>query len=578
MCRMRSIRAWWDRRTRDAEGGFTLIEVVVSLVVFALAAQAVLSVLVYGVTSSVGVKMYGTAKAIAQQQAELMLGAPYYVSGAAAATDLLDTYYPNLTAATSTSGTGYVSATSSFRGTHDPSSGAFYRVVTTSLSSPNSAYSMRVDTQFLRTTSTTAAPATPTSTYNSATVGSDLPPTQQVGITVTVGWTLKGVAKSYTVYTQAASTDQTKHNVAASTTGQTVTAQATSAAAKLTTYLSGNESYVIVGVADANGAVGTSATASGDAQGGSLDPATATGYATVTGANNSVGAPAGATTSTTNSNGIMLPNDSTCAQGCIGTTRADGETATVDNGLPVVTTAGSSTGVIGRVLHQGYTGSRTTLGFSVGSSSSEANQATYYLNNGLFYLSDGASGTDDADGTALVNTTSGSSHAVTSTATALTQRIDAIPTTFTTGNAGLIEVTLTSASLTCSASTSGQSATATYSGTVSYYGQTSKSPTTYGYTTISFSYSNGTMTYSNGTGLPSLSSVSVAKSSTLADYFTDWSLAAAPTVTTNSSTDSITASLSPIVSLTTQPTLTTDPTSQWTLAVGALSCTAQDAR
>jgi prepilin-type N-terminal cleavage/methylation domain-containing protein len=573
------LAARWRRLAAGDEGGFTLIEVIVALVVFALAAQAILAVLAYGVSTSLGVKMYGTAKALAQQQVESMLVRPYHVSAVGSgstASDLLDTYFPNVTAATSTTGSGYVSSTSNLRGSHDPTSGAFYRVVTASMSSPNSSYSMTVDTQFLQTTSTTAAAVSPSSSYNSATVGSDLPPTQQVGVTVTMGWTLKGTAKSYTVFTQIADTDQMKHNAAAATTGQTVTAQASSSAARLATYSSGAESYIIVGVADAHGSVGTTASASGDAQGGSLDPSTASGVATVVGATNSVGAPADTTTSTTNSSGITLAGDTTCTEGCIGSTRTDAETATVDSGLPVVTSAGTSTGVIGRVLRQGSGSSRTSLGFSVGESSSLANQSTYNLTNGLFYLSDGAAGTDDADGSALVNTSSGTSHSVTSTATALTQRIDAIPTTFISAGTGLVEVTLTSASLSCVASASSRAATATYSGSIAYYGQLSKN--TYGYTTITFTYSNGTMTYSNGTGLPSLSSVSVTNKSTLADYFTDWGLAAAPTVTTNSTTDTVTASLAPIFSLTSQPTLTTDSTSQWTLTVGNLSCTAQDAR
>jgi hypothetical protein len=198
------------------------------------------------------------------------------------------------------------------------------------------------------------------------------------------------------------------------------------------------------------------------------------------------------------------------------------------------------------------------------------------LGNGLFFLADGAGGTDDAAASAYTTATVGSAHSVTAKATAATQQIDAIPTTFTPSGTGLVYMKLTSDSLTCTANNTSQTASASYSGSVSYFGLLSRN--SYGYTTVTFSYSNGVMTYSNGTGLPSLASVQVANNVYLSNYFSDWGLAAAPQVSANPITKTVTATLSSVFHLTTQPTNTSDATSQWTLTVGSLSCIAQDAR
>ena len=172
---------------RGDEGGFTLVEVMAAMVVFALVATGVTAMFASGLRASLLTKMETTAKNLSQQRFEQLRNLPFHIDQVTAGEnppDLLDTYFPNTTAAAGRGQPGYVGA-SSPRWTEDgdPANGAFYRYVQDELDGfPK--FKQYVATQFL-TDSGTANAATG---FNALVSGLDTPPTLAVGVGVTTIW------------------------------------------------------------------------------------------------------------------------------------------------------------------------------------------------------------------------------------------------------------------------------------------------------------------------------------------------------------------------------------------------------
>jgi prepilin-type N-terminal cleavage/methylation domain-containing protein len=197
-----------DRRRDD---GFTLVEVMVAMFVFALVATAALGLTVSTLRAAADSRSRTQAKEVAAQVIESMRQLPFSVeSGTSASKDLLDIYFPNLNtpAAAPNCGpadspnspaatwSGYVSGGQ--RCGYEVTAGDFYRTVLAELPGDGS---MRfipvVDVQFLEKL-TPPGVVPPTVPYSA-----DSPPTRQVGVTVTVIHGVEGGEQSaVTTYSQ----------------------------------------------------------------------------------------------------------------------------------------------------------------------------------------------------------------------------------------------------------------------------------------------------------------------------------------------------------------------------------------
>ena len=88
------------RPRQDAEGGFSLIEILVAITLLGLLGAAIVPMLITGLRASVIAKLDTGAKNLSQQRFELMRNLPFriaYDPAISTGVDMLDTYYPNLT-------------------------------------------------------------------------------------------------------------------------------------------------------------------------------------------------------------------------------------------------------------------------------------------------------------------------------------------------------------------------------------------------------------------------------------------------------------------------------------------------
>ena len=181
MSRLRPLRS---------ESGFTIVEMVAAMAIFALAAAFVLGTLVAGIRTAGSGRDRTIAKELARERLEEMRRLPFYLQVSSqypcvpeVRTDLLDTYFPNLTAP------AYNSGASTYTRTIDPVPG-FPR------------YSLTVQSRFV---SENLATVTPPSTYSCASSATDQPPGNLLAVVVTVRW---GPTKqfSYTLRTHLGET------------------------------------------------------------------------------------------------------------------------------------------------------------------------------------------------------------------------------------------------------------------------------------------------------------------------------------------------------------------------------------
>lgn len=181
MSRLRPLRS---------ESGFTIVEMVAAMGIFALAAAFVLGTLVAGIRTAGSGRDRTIAKELARERLEEMRRLPFYLQVSSqypcvpeVRTDLLDTYFPNLSAP------GYSSADSTYTRTVDPVPG-FPR------------FSMTVQSKFVNEQ---LATVTPPSTYSCASSTTDRPPGNLLAVLVTVRW---GPSKqfSYTLRTHLGET------------------------------------------------------------------------------------------------------------------------------------------------------------------------------------------------------------------------------------------------------------------------------------------------------------------------------------------------------------------------------------
>lgn len=200
------------RRVTSGEAGFTLVEVMAAMVVFAIVATAVTAMFASGLRASLLTKMETTAKNLSQQRFEGIRNLPFHVDQVAAGNnppDLLDTYYTNTTTLAGGRGKhGFVpNGTERWTDDGDPETGAFFRYVQKEL--PGYAkFTQYVATQFLDDAGNPFSP----SAFDALTAGFDQPPTMVVGVSVTTLWKSGNLDRVSRVYSQVTSGRPTAPN------------------------------------------------------------------------------------------------------------------------------------------------------------------------------------------------------------------------------------------------------------------------------------------------------------------------------------------------------------------------------
>ncbi|HYF72564.1 MAG TPA: type II secretion system protein [Nocardioides sp.] len=324
------------RARRD--GGFTLVEIIVSLGVIMTVMAAVLPQLLVGIRSGETSRLVTQTKGVAQGQLERMRNLPYYVAPEAGDyRDVLDYYFRNLStpgavtctdadglAFPTTAWTGYVPATGA-RCSYEPP-GAMYRYVVphpVSGTDPLEGFHVVVNTQFLSAPGASGGSSvlTPPAGYNTQQAGHDSPVSSQIGVTVTVLYDRQGVTRPVTTYTQIA--DQP-----AATRRIDVSATATALDVGSVTAANGTESLQ-AGLLNLTGSLSFASSASASLTGASAGLATGE---QASGASTTVAAPSSSAIQAAAAGGIL----GTCDLACWGATQVDLGVLSASAGLPNV--------------------------------------------------------------------------------------------------------------------------------------------------------------------------------------------------------------------------------------------------
>ncbi len=574
--RARSLRVF----RRDAEdSGFSLVEVMVAMLIFAIVAMTGLSLIVSALSATSRARTEAVAKNLGQERLEAMRNLPYAVSASVstAVEDLLDIYYTGTTmSAPNTSSSGYVSDTGARNVAQgDPATGAFFRRILADADIEGfRGFSQRVTAQFMKDQSTVLPPTT---FISSSTSTDGLPPASTIAVTVTTLWEANGKPQRFTIYSQIAETTNKP---------PLVTLQARLSTLRFSGVLpSARELVAEAGVVNLDGSLSNSTSASAVAQGG---VATIANGARIDGAKDSHTAPPELASRPDVSAGVKTLPDSSfpSAVAQLSTSSVSGMSVGAANGMPRV---GTNTLPVSASLRGGGFGS-TGLVFSA------SNAPTTTSRLGLMgdfaqVLDPACSGSCLAvEGRGQLASTTGATHSATAKLGGnVSGTIAVLPTA--TSPDGLLKVTLTSFSMTCDSragTAPAASASLSYAGTVSYrtYDPT-QVPAVYGYSApIAISSSStsdplasislqsapgGALVGVDTTGLPLY----------LGDYIQSWSSLTAGAIDTAkqlaSNGSSVSLSL-PGVFTVTSKALRTEPESTAGLQVAAASCVAGDIR
>jgi len=585
----------------DADAGFTLIEMVVALIVFALVAEGLAGALIGSARGQMYARNDNGAKGLTQQRVDAMRSLPYHVDRQNGPfVDLLDMYFPNTLATTTavplpdlTSGKASGQYFATPPATADVLPGPYYRLTIpgASLSANDARYTQIVYTQFLHADNPAATPlpaASIPTTYNNGTPGTDQPPSPIVGVTVVTSWSSNGVSHKFTTFTEIASqgTDATL-----------VVAQAKSAAVLIQTqdYLN-NGIVATVGGVTVNGALSSGSRSGADAVSASIaDADTTLATGTITGATGSASAPVDVANTTVNDSAPhSIGSGGSCnGWGAFGPTRYSNLGASVAGGLPVVPVTADGTPTSLQVTSGLLANGNSTcsgLWFSNQVDGTAQPDSTLGLSsaNPMIRIAD-VSGSDyTVTGGADVYTAmaTGAGGAVTTMATASMKTwlkvfpglpfltpLPSLPAGYPAFNGapGLVNLYLTSAQLTCTSADSigNTSASLAYSGYVVWY-------TSAGWQHAAFSWSSAS---------PSSDPLAIVKLN--APVTVDGAGAPVPLssyVTSITGATAITGqnggmqSVEGVVSLGTVPTLAGWPGTTIGVELGQLSCVAQDNR
>lgn len=189
-----------------ASRGFTLIEVLVSLLIFSIVTLGILPLIASSIRGATTSRANTVAKNVTVEAMERVRALPYFVSFATQAqrVDVLDFFYPCLVATgCGETGQSYVAS-----GTDAVTevSGPRFNTVCTSVSTNEACpevpedYTVTYQAQFVRETSAvpeTYAPLAPPANYQYNAVGPDVPPVRLLSMTITTTWIVGGRAREF---------------------------------------------------------------------------------------------------------------------------------------------------------------------------------------------------------------------------------------------------------------------------------------------------------------------------------------------------------------------------------------------
>jgi prepilin-type N-terminal cleavage/methylation domain-containing protein len=550
------------RLNGEPDAGFTLIEVIVSLTLFALVASAAAAMVIVGLRTSMISKLDTGAKNLAQERVEIMRNMPFHIDRDPAATttdtsDLLDVYYKNTTTAASNTATGYVAACGtqttvcSGRPEYDPSNGSFYRYVIDPV--PGYAkYRQYVATQFVDANRVPLSPGT----YDSQVSGIDTGPSQFVSATITTYWTAGNLTKSFQVQTYIS---------AGRPAAAEVTLQARASALSFTGGLDLTRLLTMqAGVVNLDGALAVGASSAASAEGAFSD---ITGSEHRDGALASVQAPPNPATASGNGtaqdlyyNGVSVAH--------FGNTSSSNVSALVTGGLPTVGT--SANPVVGQVSPHGV--GTTPLWFS-----NAPLPSTHLMLSGtqpLMWVDQTTGSVPVAQGTGYLTSTGGATHSATAGATAKALTLKMFSTSF--APQGVVQVTLTSASITCTSNGTTGTVTPTYSASLAYW-------TPAGYVTVALDQTQATSPLAAvNLATTRVGTDSVGLPVYLGEYITSWDSLTSAGATSGKTLDTdgkhVEGAYEGVVQLTSVPMRVGDLTSTAGVRLGSLSCIAEDNR
>jgi type II secretory pathway pseudopilin PulG len=573
----------------DPDSGFSLVEVVVAIGLLMLVMVALLPQMVLGISATGTARLVTQAKGVAQGQLEKMRNLPYHISPEAGDyRDVLDTYYRNVTAPSPAAGctvsagkyavprvawTGFVEAGDAARCDYEPTGGAFYRTVTAGPTSPAGLTSMiLVDTAFLSGVTPGLGMAPPT-TYDSQVVARSQPVSSQIGVTVTVVYTDRGVVRVATTATQISDRPTTTERIRAESSVTAVEAGSET--------IGNGPASLSAGVLNLAGSLTYASTVNASLAGTSASVATGD---QAGGATASVAVPPTTTARSVLENAGILPGPG-CVIACWGSTELNVPAMSASGGLPQ---AGSQAARMQALLT-----SKGNDGLSFGNSALEEYRTGLKLRPPLVRLDSSAAPLVDAPSlNCAAGTPSTSSYVaasgyllttgvadsvapgtVESCAVARTSTIALFPTDFAPQGVVVVELLQARARCTVSGVNHAASVDHGYSAVVRYWNGTA-------YTTLP--------TISQASGTDPLDAIDLATTSVggglfLGDFVDSWSSLRSPEVTAKAAGGIAELELPGVVTIASQPTrlgaaLELDPTSVVSITLGAVACAAEDQR
>jgi prepilin-type N-terminal cleavage/methylation domain-containing protein len=570
-------------RRGELDNGFTLIEIVVAISIVALAAAGTVPLLIVGMRAATASRLNTQAKNLAQQRMESMRDLQFHVDRQNGPfVDLLDIYYTNLsttpatrTRANETEVGKWVSG-----GAAAPApSGPLYQVSVAAL--PGfPAFSQTIYTQFLTVAGGVVPASSPSFTgYDSQTEGQDQPPTSLVGVTVVTTWKDHGVSHSYASYTRISDSRGLVSNLSSQASGEFMRLSSTGAA--------GNSLTVDLATSVVSGNQSTGSTSSADVRALQANDAAGVGYLGASGVSTS---PSGTGSLNSPVAAFTAQNNGDCGWVGAGSTQVSDVTSATSSGLPQVPsdidTAVPPLHQVSAQLSSGGNGQCGIFGF--------ANQSTSYASNlmldnelPLVRIKSDANHSVVVNGSAWANASALTSvpHTVTSGASASsTQQVQLFPGAgFVTDGGGVVDVSLTQATIACSSAVANgsltQSATGSWTVTIDYW----KSSDLLGH---GQRITLPTYTWSSATGsgsadpLAAISPASIVVYQNgvtilhLSDFIASWNTARSLVENSASGVHQ----LAGVVAITTQPVRSGDILSALGMQLGNLSCVADDER
>jgi prepilin-type N-terminal cleavage/methylation domain-containing protein len=538
-------------RSRD-EAGFSLVEILVSIVIAGLVAAAVLPLLLSGQMAGNLAKAETQAKGLAQERLEQIRNYPFYVAfDSGDYSDVLDVFFRDasspvadatVTGRNPCARRGYVAATSSYLCELAPSTvgGLSYR--------------QRVETTFL---SSANSVITPNSMYKSYQSLTDAPASGLLGVVVTTQWDVGAKSKSYVLRSSIVRTNGDAPLITSRFQGSAL--RVTSTIASVDPLVPATDTLQFeAGIVSGEGSKSTASTAQATAVGAVGSLASGGQHR---GANATLQAPADDVRGTINAAAVDLDGVG-CTRVCFGpTTVKDGVAATVSTDVPVIgeTTAGLR--LRAALARSGASGDR---GFSYNNATlTEVATALDVASLPIVSAEPTTSG-NVAEAAGHASAVSSGTTSVTSSVSAKTQEIQLFRTAAATQ--GIVKILLTTASLQCTDVKSGAATvTSDWDATVSVWDGT-------GYGTYSYQVKKGSTVT-----LPDelqRQSIAVGPGKTLADYVSSWDSVNPASV--DQSSNSAKGEIAAVLSVLTTPTRAGDPASALNISVGSLSCLAED--